>query len=166
MTYPFNADEIFEIAEQIEVNGGKFYRRAAELFEKAETQKLLNDLARMEDRHKAAFADIRDSLSTNELPPTVYDPQDQAVLYLQAFAEGKVFKVDKDIDALFTGKETVEDILHTAVCLEKDSILFYLGLRSLVPVDLGKEKIDHIIQEEMQHIVILTKELASLNKVQ
>ena len=30
MSYDFNADEIFEIAEQIERNGAKFYRNAAE----------------------------------------------------------------------------------------------------------------------------------------
>ena len=30
MSYDFNADEIFEIAEQIERNGAKFYRTAAE----------------------------------------------------------------------------------------------------------------------------------------
>ena len=31
MGYGFNADEIFEIAEQIERNGGAFYRRVAEM---------------------------------------------------------------------------------------------------------------------------------------
>ena len=30
MSYNFNADEIFEIAEQIERNGANFYRTAAE----------------------------------------------------------------------------------------------------------------------------------------
>ena len=29
MSYEFNADEVFEIAEQIERNGAKFYRTAA-----------------------------------------------------------------------------------------------------------------------------------------
>jgi hypothetical protein len=33
-----------------------------------------------------------------------------------------------------------------------------------VPEDLGKDQIEHIINEEKQHIVILTKELAALNE--
>jgi len=32
MTVALNAIEVFEIAEQIERNGAKFYRKAAELF--------------------------------------------------------------------------------------------------------------------------------------
>ncbi len=165
MSYPFNADEIFEIAEQIEVNGGKFYRRAAESFDKEETRNLLKGLARMEDRHKATFAEIRENLLTKERQPPVYDPYDEAVLYLRAFAGGHVFRLDVDVDAFFTGDETLEDILHKAIGLEKDSIVFYVGIRDLVPEDLGKDKIDRIINEEKQHIVILTKELAALQRV-
>ncbi len=128
MSYPFNADEIFEIAEQIEVNGGKFYRRAAASFDKEETRNLLKGLARMEDLHKVTFGEIRENLSTPERQPTVYDPYDEAVLYLRAFAGGHVFKVDEDVDAFFNGTETLEDILHKAVRFEKDSIVFYVGI--------------------------------------
>ena len=165
MNYPFNADEVFEIAEQIEVNGGKFYRRAAESFDKEETRNLLTGLARMEDQHKATFAEIRENLLMSERQPTVYDPFDEAVLYLRAFAGGQVFKTDLDIEEIFTGDVTLEDILHKAIGLEKDSIVFYVGMRDLVPEDLGKDKIDRIIREEKQHIIVLTKELTALNKI-
>ena len=43
MSMPFNADEVFEMAEQIERNGGKFYRAAAKKF--PEVSKLLLNLA-------------------------------------------------------------------------------------------------------------------------
>lgn len=165
MSYPFNADEIFEIAEQIEVNGGKFYLRAAESFDNEETRNLVKGLARMEDQHKSTFAEIRENLSIKERQPTVYDSYDEAVLYLRAVAGGRVFKVDEDVDTFFTGEETLVDILHKAIGFEKDSIVFYVGIRDLVPEDLGKDQIDRIIKEEKQHIVILTKELTALNKV-
>lgn len=49
MVLDFNADEIFQIAEQIERNGARFYRSAALLgFDKGTKQKLL-ELAKMED---------------------------------------------------------------------------------------------------------------------
>jgi rubrerythrin len=165
MSYPFNADEIFEIAEQIEVNGGKFYRRAARLFDADEIQDLLNGLARMEDQHKRTFAELRENLLSKEQQGTAYDPYDEAVLYLRAFAGGHVFRTDVNIDDFFTGNDTIEDIIRTAIGLEKDSIVFYVGIRDLVPETLGKGKVDQIIKEEKQHIVILTKELAALERV-
>ena len=57
-------------------------------------------------------------------------------------------------DAL-TGKETLEDILRTALGLEKDSILFYLGVKDMVPPNYGQEKIDEIIREEKRHVAQL-----------
>ncbi|MBT8356834.1 MAG: rubrerythrin, partial [Deltaproteobacteria bacterium] len=54
------------------------------------------------------------------------------------------------------GQETMEEIITTAIGLEKDSILFYLGLRDLVPPKFGRDKIDDIIREERKHIVQLT----------
>ena len=38
MSYEYNAEEVFEMAIQIEANGAKFYRRAAEL-QKDQTDK-------------------------------------------------------------------------------------------------------------------------------
>jgi hypothetical protein len=43
MSFEFNADEILEMAEQIERNGARFYRKAAELVKDAAVSKLLQD---------------------------------------------------------------------------------------------------------------------------
>ena len=56
------------------------------------------------------------------------------------------------------------EILKEAVAAEKDSIAFYLGMKDLVPERLGKEKIDVIIKEEMNHIKILGQKLIGLEK--
>jgi len=45
MSITFNADEIFEIAEEIERNGAKFYRDAAQNAKNASIKELLLDLA-------------------------------------------------------------------------------------------------------------------------
>jgi len=52
MGYDFNADEIFEMAEQIERNGASFYRKSAESIDDPAEKKLLLDLAAMEDEHE------------------------------------------------------------------------------------------------------------------
>ena len=57
---------------------------------------------------------------------------------------------------------SIEEILKIAITAEKDSIVFYLGMKDVVPVNLGKEKLDRIIKEEMNHITILSKKLLSI----
>ena len=54
MPMPFNADEVFEMAEQIEVNGARFYRASADKF--PALKELLLELAAMEDDHQKTFA--------------------------------------------------------------------------------------------------------------
>lgn len=48
------------------------------------------------------------------------------------------------------------EIIETAIKLEKESILFYVGLKDMVPPKLGLEKIDEIIKEGKKHVVQLS----------
>jgi rubrerythrin len=57
----------------------------------------------------------------------------------------------------------LEGILKEAITAEKDSIVFYLGMKELVPETLGKKRIDAIIKEEMSHIKLLSKELVAVH---
>lgn len=164
----FNADEIFEIAEQMERNGAKFYRRAAEYAAAAGARDLLLRLAEMEVEHERIFVAMREDIS-RKAPGWVarffdVEGQHQAALYLRAIADGRVFDLRTDPAAALTGKEGLAEILRTAIGLEKDSIIFYLGVREAVPEYLGQDKIEAIIHEEMGHITVLTRELAGLAK--
>ncbi|HNW31012.1 MAG TPA: rubrerythrin, partial [Spirochaetota bacterium] len=82
----------------------------------------------------------------------------ESVLYLKSLADLRVF-YQKEMDT-----STIEGILKAAIAAEKDSIVFYIGMKDLVPEKLGKDKIDGIINEEKKHIVMLSKELLNLNK--
>ena len=157
MSYDFNADEIFEMAEQIERNGASFYRKSAELIADPAEKKLLLDLAAMEDEHEKIFADLRASLSEKEKVATVFDPEGEISLYLRALADTRVF-FEKKIDT-----SSIEDIFKEAILAEKDSIVFYMGMKEMVPENLGKAKIDAIIKEEMIHIKLLSKALVMEN---
>ncbi len=157
----FNADEIFEIAEQIERNGAAFYRKAAEEFPGEQAGKLLLGLAAMEDEHLATFMEMRRDLSVEKTKPTVFDPDGEARLYLQALADGSVFDVSVEPATLLRGDETLEEILKVAIGLEKDSVVFYTGIRHLVPASFGRDKVEAIIAEEMKHIALLGRQLAS-----
>ncbi|TAK31343.1 MAG: rubrerythrin [Chloroflexota bacterium] len=156
----FNADEVFEMALQIERNGAAFYRRAAEIVTDRKSRDLLLALARKEDEHEATFVAMRAKLSGPETEPPVYDPEGEAALYLQALANREVFDVGTDPATSLTGRETLQEILCAAIGREKDSIVFYTGLKELVPERLGQGRMDAIIKEEMSHIRILSQEMA------
>ena len=157
---PFNADEIFEMAEQIERNGGKFYRAAAEKF--PAVNEVLLGLAAMEDEHLKTFADMRAELSGTEVEEPVFDPDGQAQMYLRVMADGNVFDVKADPVEQLAMKNTPEDVLKMAIGVERDSIAFYVGLKEAVSRRAGKDKVDDIIKEEMGHIVTLNEKLQDL----
>ena len=153
MSYDFNADEIFQMAEEIEQNGAKFYRNAANAVTDPREKELLNRLADMEDQHEKTFSSMRKTLSEDEKAQTVFDPDDESALYLKALADTRVF-FKKELDF-----SSMKQILKGAIEAEKDSIVFYLGMKNAVPEKLGKDKIEAIIKEEMSHIRLLSKEL-------
>ncbi len=150
----FSVDEIFEMACRIEHNGGKYYSKAAEQVKDEDARKLLKDLASWEAEHEKLFAEMAKEIPGREKTP-VFDPDDEAGLYLQAFVEGKVFDVAGDPSQRLTGAETLDELIDTALGLEKDSIVFYLGIKDLVPPAKGRDRIEGIIREEMRHIRVL-----------
>lgn len=158
MQYDFNANEILQMAEQIERNGADFYRKSIEKVQDSTGKELLLKLAEMEDQHEKTFAALRSKLTAEEKAQTVFDPEGESVRYLKALADSKVF-FEKTIDP-----NSMEGILKEAITAEKDSILFYLGMKDVVPEALGKDRIDKVIKEEMSHINLLTRELVALKK--
>jgi len=160
MGMPFNADEVFEMAEQIERNGTKFYRDAAKKF--PQVGELFNDLAEMEVKHEKTFAEMRKELSGSQAEPLVFDPDSEAQMYLQVMADEHVFDPNTDLTEQLAGKDTPEAVLNMAIGLERDSIAFYVGIKEAVSRRAGKDKIEDIIKEEVGHIAILKKKLDSL----
>jgi rubrerythrin len=155
MAFDFTAKEIFEMAKQIERNGIAFYQKAAKSVSDAGEKEMLLDLARMEEDHEATFEKMEAELKEQESAPTVFDPEDEGVQYLKSLADTRVF-FEKEIDL-----SSIKSILKSAITAEKDSIVFYLGMKELVPEKLGKERIDSIIKEEMSHIRLLGRKLVT-----
>mgnify|MGYP001048682140 FL=1 len=156
MRYDFNADDVFEMAEQLERNGAKFYQDSAASVQGKEAKQLLVKLANMELDHEKTFKQMRSDLAAAEKQSTVFDPEGEAIHYLRALADTRVF-FEKEIDIT-----SMREILKAAIEAEKDSIVFYLGMREMVPEKLGQNRLDEIIKEEMGHIRLLSKELVAL----
>jgi rubrerythrin len=162
MSITFNADEIFEMAEEIERNGAKFYRKASRNMSDPGTKQLFLSLAAMEDEHLKTFVKMREELSEQEKEGTVFDPDSEAALYLQTMADSRGFEGKISPTQHLTGKETTEEVIGIALNAEKESVVFYFGLKSMVTVKSGRDKIEAIILEEINHITGLLTQLKRL----
>jgi len=162
MATTFNADEVFEMAEEIERNAAKFYRQAAENCPDKKTSQMLLDMAAMEDTHLDTFRQMRKQLSQQEAGWTVFDPDNTSVLYLQAMADARGYEGRITPTKKLTGSETIKDILEIALNSEKESVVFYSGLKALVSVKAGRDKVEQIIVEELGHIAVLSRQLTAL----
>ncbi len=162
----FNADEVLEMAEQIERNGALFYRKASDAVDDAGAKELLTSLADWEIGHEKIFARMRKELSEQEKQTTTFDPYGEAALYIRAFSDGQVFDINEDPESFLQGNVNLIDILKKALDREKDAIVFFSGFKTLVPDSFGSEKIDKIINEEISHIGQLNAKLTEVMQQQ
>jgi rubrerythrin len=105
---------------------------------------------------------MRSKLSGKEQDSETLDPDNEVGLYLQAFANTAVFKPDENPCARLGDHPAYRDILMAAIGVEKDSIVFYVGMKELVPGSLGRPQVDQVLREEMSHLTTLNRQLAKL----
>jgi rubrerythrin len=126
-------------------------------------QKSLESLANMEDQHKRIFTEMRTTLTEKDKSPKVFvTPMTK---YLSTLLQWRTTWAEKEAPLLLkslTEKETLEEIPQTAVGLEKVSILFYPGIKDLIPSRSGQDRIDDIIKEERRHVIQLSNLLEKL----
>jgi rubrerythrin len=162
MAITFNVNEVLEIAADAERSGAAFYRKAAKHAATAETEKMLLDMAVMEDGHEMVFNEMKKNLSDADKETQTFDPDNEAALYLQSVADSHCAEGKKDQANEFTGEESIGEILESALQDEKDAVAFYTSMKALVPSQSGKGKVDTIINEEIGHIVAIKKKLAEI----
>jgi rubrerythrin len=162
MSIVFNADEVFEMAEQIERNGAKFYREAATKTSDRRIKEMFLRLAGMEDGHLRTFQQMRKTLSDREKEETTFDPEGEASFYLQAMADDRGSEGKRSLTVKLTGQESTQELFDIAIGAEKNSILYYVGLKALVPEDAGRDKVETIIREEVSHLAELRRQMDAL----
>ena len=159
MSVAFNAEEVLEIAKRIEKNGTEFYRGARERAEDPLTRQLFDDLARMEEEHQATFdAMLRERKKAGSLE-VFFDPDREGLKILHAWADGTVFDVNDEMGPPLKGKEPMDEILKTAIQAEKDSVVFYQGIKEAIQSPEDLLAVDEVIREEMKHITLLSEAL-------
>jgi rubrerythrin len=160
----FNAREIFDIGVQIEVNGKAFYEAAAKKVAETAMKDFFLELAAWENTHIKLFGELRDALPKGAGNVPVFDPNDEAAMYLQATADSHVFVKNKDMVGLVAGCKGPMEILDLAMTFEKDSVVYYTTMKKVVAPNLGQDKVDRLIDEEIKHISMLSQRKAKIAK--
>ena len=158
MNVTLNVFEVFEIAEKIERNGIKFYRKAASISDDAEIQELFLRLADWEIQHEKIFAKMKKEIVGSNAESMSFRP-DETLPDPKVMAGLAIFGIRAEPTEELSGKEDRIDILKFAVEKEKDSIVFYNGLKDFLSRASDLDQIDRIIKEEMNHVRILNESL-------
>jgi rubrerythrin len=147
----FAGSEIVELGIQIEKNGKDFYDTLAGQSKNTKAQEIFNFLRDEEARHIAVFQKILGSLDKYE-PPEAYPGEYLA--YMNALASEHIFtKKDKGRQIAENTKSDKEAI-DLGIGFEKDSIIFYEGIKKIVP-EYDLKLVDQVIVQEQNHLTRL-----------
>ena len=160
MDEALSVDEVLEVAEQIERNGAKFYRCAAALCEDPNISALFVQMGQWEARHVQVFKEMRTCLSKRKWD--IGDLGTDRAPSARALAGLAIFSRSAGPGEGLTGRETRAEVFRKAIEKEKESIVYYAGLKDFVPTQRERQTVEDIIQEEMKHVRILMQSLERL----
>ncbi|MEW6409300.1 MAG: ferritin family protein [Nitrospirota bacterium] len=146
----FSIREIIEQAVQTEKLGYEFYTEMARRFEEDEgLRKLFEMLAVKELRHEKTFSELKEIVGDEE--PEGWEVVSQ---YLRAIVESEFFLGrNKSLPSLKHIRTGV-DAINFAIGFEKETLLYFYGIRGLVKEE---EIVDEIINEEKSHVMWLIR---------
>lgn len=149
----FAGKEIVEIGIQIEKNGRDFYNTLLKQSKEIKTQELFKFLATEEEKHIKAFQKILEQT-------TKYEAQgldsDDYFAYMNALASEHIFTKANTGESVAKSIKSDKEAIERAIGFEKDSIIFYEGMKSVVP-DYDKKTVNALIIQEQDHLRRLTR---------
>ena len=148
----FAGSEIVEIGIQIEKNGRDFYYTAAQQSKSQKAKGIFEYLSGEEEKHIAVFQKILDSVSKNE-PPESYPGEYFA--YMNSLASENVFTKKNKGSELARKTSNDKQAIEIGIKSERDSIVFYEGMKKSVP-EFDLKIVDELIAQEQDHLKKLT----------
>ncbi len=157
MTHELSVFEVLEIAEQIEREAVRFYRKAAGLYRDPSMSKLFSQLAQWEKGHMQIFAEMKDRLSEPawEKPRRDISP----VAATRRDVPSAVFHEFSDPARELAGAEDRADVIRLALQKERDTIGYYVSLTEFALGSDNLRALQDILQEERRHVKLLTQSL-------
>ena len=148
----YSIREAVEMAVRTEKLGVEFYTSMAGKFESERGLKdLFALLATMEMKHERVFTGLMEKIKDD-----VHFEWEEAQNYFRAMMQSQFFfgagKSLPSMDGVTTALEAVD----FAIGFEKETILYFLGIRDAV-AEADRALVDEVMAEETRHIAMLTK---------
>lgn len=141
-----NAADIAATAVEIERRGHAFYLAAQKHVTYQDDKDFFAFMAQEEKRHESIFASMLQRLGGLPLPTG--SGEAEYLDYVQTLLDSHSLFLTQDLGVLLANP------LHQAMSFEKDTILFFMAMRHLVP----ESEVQHIkacIEEEQRHLKML-----------
>jgi len=153
----FAGSEIVEIGIQIEKNGFDFYLTLAKQSNEQKVKSVFLFLAGEEEKHIKVFRGILDKTAKYE--PQGLDAADYFA-YMNALAGDQIFTKKGKGELIAKSVKSDKDAVEAAIRFEEESIVFYAGMREVVP-DYDDKVIEALILQEEGHL----KQLLDMKKL-
>ena len=157
----FNANEIFRIGMEIELNGKTFYQTAAGACKDKDAKAVLEYLRDEEMKHYHTFSRLREDMPQGARTQTVFDPDGQLAMYLKALADTRIFTNETGASNVARKCKTTADVFKAALQFEKDSVLMFQAMKDMTRPEWGQEQIDLLIAAEQEHVRRISAALAT-----
>ncbi len=157
----FNVFEALEIAERVEGDGARFYLGVAQSTEDMELKQTCFKLANWKAKHSKAIAHRRKEYSDKTGEFGTFDPDDYVLSNPRVMAgmAGMVGRSSKPgAPARF---RTKTELLHKAIERERETAVFYEGLKSFTRGPAGEAAIDKVLGEEKRYLDLLSNKAAA-----
>jgi rubrerythrin len=152
------AEELFQIAIQLESYGQSYYLELADQITDPKLSELFDSLAGEEEQHYKQFTDYYKQATQKDWQISKVD--EETVDYIEALLGVRMFPPDKDVSMQAAAVHSTRDVLNTALAMEKDALLFYRELVEMISSELCPA-VRMIINEERNHITRLQEMLDS-----
>jgi len=154
----FSASEIVEIGIQIEKNGRDFYNALVTQSKDSRAKDIFKYLAGQEEKHIEVFQGILGK--TDKYEPQGLDAE-QYFTYMDTLAGESVFTRKDKGKELAEKAKSDKEAMDMGISAEKDSIVFYEGMKKIMPF-YDQKIVEEIITQEQGHLRQLSELKASL----
>lgn len=144
----FSVKEIFDLAVKIEENGERFYRKALADVSDTRLRDLFGWLADEEIRHREWFISNRDRLHSGQ---DIFLEEAQSAVLTEIVGDQTFSLEEAELPKL----HRTEDLIDLAREFEKDTIIFFEMIRSVLSDPETLKRLEEIIEEEKRHIELL-----------
>jgi rubrerythrin len=145
----YSAVEVIEMAIKTEESGMIFYQGVAKKTKNPKLKQLFEFLAGEEIKHKRIFTDLYTTIKDS--PQSVPYNWEEMSLYLKAITESRFFLGKTKSINLVKAAKTPKQALDFALGFERDTLLFYTEIISIV-TEKNRRLVGKIVTQEKDHI--------------